>query len=385
MATLTTCAVSLRPSSASIVTVAGWPSRTLPTSDSLSATTSCIEERSLSTAKEARGAGARPRGARAGGARCRGGGPESRCGGGADRSRRSPPRCAGGGLGGAAGGDGFANLASERDDRAGLGRKELGVGERLFGALHGQSVALYGARAEAMFASRSAGLRVALGVVAVFSVVVRVASTSARGRRARGRAWAGLTGLGRVSGWSCSGWSSLGCMPPCWLSWLRRKRSLCRLPWRPEPPAELSPSVSSSCTRLASAACRLARACSRVTSALVGVQFGEQLTLGDVLALGDVDLGDHAGGLEAEVELAGGLDIAAAGDGRLHDALANGDRAAWWPGVPEAGPTTQHGGDDRPHAERPQHVAGPRPRVAWTHCLILWRGHKRARRKAASA
>ena len=52
MATERTCAASFAPSSASIVTVAGWPLRTLTTSDSERGTTSCIEERSLSTAKE---------------------------------------------------------------------------------------------------------------------------------------------------------------------------------------------------------------------------------------------------------------------------------------------------------------------------------------------
>ena len=49
---LATCAASLRLSSASIVTVAGWSTLTLPTSDSLRGATSCIELRSLRTAKE---------------------------------------------------------------------------------------------------------------------------------------------------------------------------------------------------------------------------------------------------------------------------------------------------------------------------------------------
>ena len=48
--TLTTCAATLRPLSASIVTVAIWPSFTLPISDSLNATTSCSDSRSLRTA-----------------------------------------------------------------------------------------------------------------------------------------------------------------------------------------------------------------------------------------------------------------------------------------------------------------------------------------------
>src|SRR5882762_2506661 len=49
---LSTCAATLRPPRASIATVAVWPTLTLPTSDSLSGTTSCIELRSQSTAND---------------------------------------------------------------------------------------------------------------------------------------------------------------------------------------------------------------------------------------------------------------------------------------------------------------------------------------------
>ena len=50
--TLDTCAATLWLLSASIVTVAVCPTFTLPISDSLSGTTSCIELRSLSTAND---------------------------------------------------------------------------------------------------------------------------------------------------------------------------------------------------------------------------------------------------------------------------------------------------------------------------------------------
>src|SRR5882757_9268109 len=46
---LSTCAATLRPLSASIATVAVWPTLTLPTSDSLSGTTTCIELRFVRT------------------------------------------------------------------------------------------------------------------------------------------------------------------------------------------------------------------------------------------------------------------------------------------------------------------------------------------------
>src|SRR4030088_1230845 len=48
---LSTCAATLRALSASTVTVATCPALTLPISDSLSGTTSCIDSRWLSTAK----------------------------------------------------------------------------------------------------------------------------------------------------------------------------------------------------------------------------------------------------------------------------------------------------------------------------------------------
>ena len=63
-------------------------------------------------------------------------------------------------------------------------------------------------------------------------------------------------------------------------------------------------------------------------------------------------LGDHTGGLEAEVELGRGLDVAAAGDGGLDDALADGDRAAGGGLGAGGGPDDEHGGDDRADAER---------------------------------
>ncbi len=108
----------------------------------------------------------------------------------------------------------------------------------------------------------------------------------------------------------------------------------------------------------------------------VGVQFGEQLALGDVGALGDKDLGNDAGGLEAEVELGGGLDGARAGDGRLDDSLADGDDPAGAGGVPRGGPDDEHGGDDRAEAESAEKQGGPRPGGTCGHVSIMGRSHK---------
>ncbi len=86
-------------------------------------------------------------------------------------------------------------------------------------------------------------------------------------------------------------------------------------------PEDDSPSSSSSLARLASEDWSVAFASSRETSALWGSSCRQQLSLAYVLALVDVDVGDRPAGLEAEVQLVRGLDVAAAGDGRLHDAV----------------------------------------------------------------
>lgn len=83
-----------------------------------------------------------------------------------------------------------------------------------------------------------------------------------------------------------------------------------------------------------------------------GVEFGEQLALGDVGALGDIDLGDYARGLEAEVELGGGLDVAGTRDGRLDDALTDGDRASGGGLCAGGGSDEERGGDDCAYTKR---------------------------------
>ncbi len=99
----------------------------------------------------------------------------------------------------------------------------------------------------------------------------------------------------------------------------------------PEPPelcpVEVSPPVSSSLARLASADCSVAFDCSSVTSALCGSSVGQQLALHDLLALGHVDVRDRSARLEAEVELARGLEVAAAGHRRLDDPALRGGGA----------------------------------------------------------
>ena len=58
----------------------------------------------------------------------------------------------------------------------------------------------------------------------------------------------------------------------------------------------------------------------------VGVDLGQDLVLGDVLARLDVDVGDLAAGGEVDVGLVGGLEVAAARDRRLDHAARDGDR-----------------------------------------------------------
>src|SRR6185437_5103810 len=56
-----------------------------------------------------------------------------------------------------------------------------------------------------------------------------------------------------------------------------------------------------------------------------GVDLGQDVVLGDVLALLDVDVGDLGAGGEVHVVLVGGLEVAAPGDRRLdHTALDGG-------------------------------------------------------------
>ena len=137
----------LAPIQASTVTVAIWPTFTLPISDSLSGTTSCIEERSLKTAKaelldepedeEELEEPSRPLSLslRLSGL----------CALAADvLDPDAPEERAARGLGRAACRDDFADLAGERDDRAVLRCVELGVGDCLFVASHGQLVAFHG-------------------------------------------------------------------------------------------------------------------------------------------------------------------------------------------------------------------------------------------------
>ena len=84
------------------------------------------------------------------------------------------------------------------------------------------------------------------------------------------------------------------------------------------------------------------------------VERREQLTLRDLLSLGHVDVGDRSARLEAEVELARGLQVAAARDRGLDDSAADRDRAAV--ARLAAGGRSYHeaGGCDRTGAESSQ-------------------------------
>ncbi len=262
----------------------------------------------------------RRRASRGGAARC--GRPRPRCsrrGGATRRGFRRP-----------AAGDGFTDLTRERDDRAVLGRVELGVLDGLFVALHRQLVALDGRPrgGEVRFArgradGRGRRGRAGFGFFGFLGPAFAAARRmSACGRRARGRAAVVFlrgdlpVGVGVVAG-RCGAWLV---WRPAWArwcsgcsrrrassadrrarsapAWCRRRRRRWRSPgrsrrapsqprrrWRsrrlacsespapPElvPPAEVSPSVSSSLASAASADCNAAFDCSSVTSALSGL------------------------------------------------------------------------------------------------------------------
>jgi hypothetical protein len=55
------------------------------------------------------------------------------------------------------------------------------------------------------------------------------------------------------------------------------------------------------------------------------VERGEKLALGHVLAGLHVHLFERAAGLEVDIHVRAGLDVAGTRDGRLHDALLGGD------------------------------------------------------------
>ena len=101
------------------------------------------------------------------------------------------------------------------------------------------------------------------------------------------------------------------------------------------------------------------------------VERGEQLARRDVLALGHVDVGDRSARLEAEVELAGGLQVAAARYGRLDDSqrgLGGSRRGGLASG---GGADDEDGGRDRAYAQQAQEVVEPGASAAFDrHCAV---------------
>ena len=197
-------------------------------------------------------------------------------------------------LGRSAGGHDFPDLAGQRDDRAVLGRVQLGVLDGLFVALHGQLVAPDGRfrGGEVRFARGGADDRFffffgpfLFAFLFPFPFLSRSASLSTfscglpsggfafvRGGARRGRAFArgGALSGGARSGRSRSGPAWGGCAGGRGV-WRDGGAAVAAASPAPEPePVEVSPPVSSSLARLASAACRVALACSSVTSALCG-------------------------------------------------------------------------------------------------------------------
>ena len=84
----------------------------------------------------------------------------------------------------------------------------------------------------------------------------------------------------------------------------------------------------------------------------LGVERGEQLSLRDVLPCFHVDVRDGAARLEAEVELVGRLDVAAAGYRRLHDAAFDGRGPGALPARLRRRPDRGVGENDRRDADR---------------------------------